>query len=105
MSSMTHEYRHFAVGVMVGLAVASVTLLTMGAARRGWRWLVPRVRSSKLRRSLGTRWESPGRHFFIDGVHPPREPERNAQPQREGNGWTGRLESEAIDPYPESQRW
>jgi hypothetical protein len=77
-------------GVVVGLMLACVTLLTAGAARRA--------------RSGRTGSE---RIPFIDGVHPPCEAELDARPAEEAmaSDQPPRLESEIPEFSPMSQRW
>ncbi|HVH44798.1 MAG TPA: hypothetical protein VM925_20735 [Labilithrix sp.] len=74
-------------GVVVGLGVASVALLTVATVRR--------ARSHRL---------TTERTAFIDGVHPPNAAELDARPAEEANA-NPRLESEAIDMSALSQRW
>ncbi len=80
----------FMVGVGVGLALAGVTVVTVEAARR-----------MRTRRAL---WAD---HMpVIDGVHPPAVAELEARPAEEANASeVPRLESEAVDVPPTSQRW
>ena len=80
----------FVAGLGLGLALAGVTVLTVGAARR--------MRS----RRLMAREHIP----VIDGVHAPETPALDARPAEEANALeVPRLESEALDVAPMSQRW
>ena len=80
----------FFAGVGLGLALAGVTVLTVGAARR-----------MRMRR------RADGEHVpVIDGVHAPPPPALDARPAEEANApEIPRLESEAPDVPPMSQRW
>lgn len=80
----------FVAGIGLGLALAAVTALTIGAARR-----------------IRTRRELAEEHMpVIDGVHAPDGPSLDARPAEEANALEiPRLESEAIDVSPMSQRW
>lgn len=89
MRSAIDTYRAFSSGVVVGLAAAGVTFLAVEAARRARR----------------ARLYEADRPVVIDGVHAPQSAELNARPAEEGNAATRRLESEAPDIQPFSQRW
>ena len=79
----------FTSGIAVGLTLAGVALLTLEAARR------------TLSRRSSTEPVS-----FIDGVRPPNGVELNVRPAEEANTTDPpRLESEADDFSPISQRW
>ena len=82
-------YPGFMAGIGVGLALAGVTVLTVGAARR-----------TRARNAANDRVP------LIDGVHDPAPPELDARPAEEANTLeVPRLESEAPDVPPLSQRW
>jgi hypothetical protein len=87
MRSHSHAGSAFLGGVVVGLGLASVAL-----------WRIGPDRSARHRRA------STERASFIDGVHPPNPAELHARPPEELNVRV-RLESEAVDVVPTSQRW
>jgi hypothetical protein len=76
----------FAAGVLVGVGVAAVAALAIGAVRRA-------------------RFSHTEHQHLIDGVHPPRDVELAAAPAREANAFPRRLESESLDAPTTSQRW
>lgn len=82
----------FVAGLGLGLALAGVTVLTVGATRR------MRARRMEARAA---------EHVpVIDGVHAPEPPALDARPAEEANALEiPRLESEALDVAPMSQRW
>ena len=80
----------FVAGLGLGLALAGVTVLTVGATRR------MRARRMEMQEHVP----------IIDGVHAPETPALDARPAEEGNTLEiPRLESEAPDVAPTSQRW
>lgn len=80
----------FFAGIGLGLALAGVTVLSVGAARR-----------MRTRRSMSEEHVP-----LIDGVHAPSAPALDARPAEEANALeVPRLESEAPDVSPLSQRW
>jgi len=82
----------FAAGLGLGLALAGVTVLTVGATRR-----------MRSRRMISRAQE----HVpVIDGVYALEPPALDARPAEEANAAEiPRLESEAPDVAPTSQRW
>ena len=80
----------FVAGIGLGLALAGVTAITIEAARR-----------MRARRLLADEHVP-----VIDGVHAPSVPALDARPAAEANTLEiPRLESEALDVSPMSQRW
>jgi hypothetical protein len=83
----SHAVSVFVGGVVVGLGLASVAILSMGSPHP------PRARRTTTERAS-----------FIDGVHPPNAAELHARPAEEPSV-AGRLESEAVEMPSRSQRW
>ena len=80
--------RSFFAGLMVGLGLAGVTVVTIGAERRA-------ARRAAVRAPVTP----------IDGVRPPGRAELDARPQSEANARPEPLVSEAVDAPTTSQRW
>lgn len=87
MRSHPHAPAAFAFGLVVGLGLAGVAILSMTPSRA--------IRSRRV---------TTERASFIDGVHPPNAAELDARPAEEVST-TVRLESEAVDMSTTSQRW
>lgn len=78
----------FSSGILTGLALAGVALLTVRAVRR--------VRARRL---------APVTVPVIDGVRPPDPILMSATPPPEANSFPNRVASDVGDPPPLSQRW